>query len=177
MLDEKGARVSASGSAVLREGMRLGEARELRDGWYFPFLSEGPMAGCNGVIVNKQTGKLFHLGSAFPVERDLELYDRGYQFDSYDLVILEVRDRKQTLHALSRLHLDVVEPRTEHGVVWQVPRRMTSAELSAKLDQLPCILPAIRLYFDAEQLERARVAGWFTFETREHVGQPNEKNK
>src|SRR5262249_37175388 len=93
---------------------------------------------------------------------------------SYDLVILEVRDRKQTLHALGRLHLDVVEPRTEHGVVWKIPRRMTSAELSAKLDKLPCTLSAIRLYFDAEQLERARGAGWFTCELREHVAQPNE---
>ena len=169
MLDDKDARAAASGSAILREGMRLGDARELRDGWYFPFVSEGPTAGCNGVIVNKRTGRLFHLGSAFPVERDLELYDRGYQFDSYDLVILDVHDRKQTVHALGRLHLDVLEPRAEHGAVRQVPRRMTGSELSAKLDRLPCLLPAIRLYFDAELLERARVAGWFAFETREHV--------
>lgn len=169
MLNEKEARVSASGSTVLREGMRLGDARALRDGWYFPFLSDEALAGCNGVVVNNKTRKLFHLGSAFPVERDLELYDRGYQFDSYDLVILEVRDRKQTLHALSRLRLDVVEPRTEHGVVWRVPRRMNNAELSAKLDRLPCVLSAISLYFDVEQLERARDAGWFSFETREHV--------
>jgi hypothetical protein len=104
------------------------------------------MAGSNGVIVNKQTGKLLHLGSAFPVERDLELYDRGYQFESYDLIILEIRDRKQTLHALGKLHLDVVEPTTEQGVVRQVPRTMTNAELSAKLDQLPCVLSAVGLY-------------------------------
>lgn len=54
---------------------------------------------------------------------------------------------------------------------------MTGTELSAKLGRLPCILSAIRLYFDAEQLERARLAGWFTFEIREHVTQPNESNK
>jgi hypothetical protein len=169
MLDEKDARVSASASTVLREGMRLGSARELREGWYFPFLSDVLTAGCNGVVVNKRTGKLFHLGSAFPVERDLELYDRGYQFDSYDLVILDVHDRKQTLHALGRLHVSVLEPRTEHGTVWQVPRKMTNEELSKKLDHLPCTLPAIGLYFEAELLERARLARWFTFETREHV--------
>jgi hypothetical protein len=168
MLDEKEARLSASKSPVLREGMRLGDAQELRDGWYFPLSSRG-VIGCNGIIVNKRTGRRFHLGLALPVERDLELYDRGYQFDWYDLVILRVHDHKQTAHALSRLHLDVLEPRTEWGTVRQVPRRMTGDELAAKLERLPCILPAVRLYFEAEALERARAAGWFVFELREHV--------
>lgn len=167
-MDEKDARVSASCSTHLGKGLQLGEARELKDGWFFPFTSEVPIGGCNGVIVHKRTGKLFHLGSAFPVERDLELYDRGYQFESYDLVILDVRERKQTIHTLSRLQANVVEPMTEHGVTWRIPRRMTSAELSAKLDKLPCTFPAIALYFDVELLETARTAGWFTFETREH---------
>lgn len=161
---------------MLREGMSLGEARELHDGWYFPFRSREPMAGCNGVIVNKRSGKLFHLGSAFPPERDLDLYDRGYQFDCYDLTVLSVRDRAQTLNALSELRLSVVEPQEEHGVVWKIPREMTEAELSQRLDQLPCILPAVKLYFVAEVLENARRAGWFTFETREHVPQQSPTN-
>jgi hypothetical protein len=135
---------------MLREGMSLGDARELNDGWYFPFRSRERMGGCNGVIVNKRSGKLFHLGSAFPPNRDLDLYDRGYQFDCYDLTILSVRDRAQTLNALSELRLSVVEN-------------------AQKLDQLPCVVPAVRLYFVAEVLENARRAGWFTFEIREHV--------
>ena len=53
---------------------------------------------------------------------------------------------------------------------------MTNAELSAELDQLPCVFSAIQLYFDVEHLERARLAGWFTFEAREHVA-PAQDNK
>lgn len=119
-LDATKARSAASTSSSLRAGMELGEAQELTAGWFFPTSSA--TVGCNGIIVNKHTGKLFHLGSAFPVERDLALYDRGYQFDRYDLTIIKVRRRKQTLHALGKVRLDVIEPTLEHGIVWRVPR-------------------------------------------------------
>lgn len=168
MLDETTAREAASASPMLRDGISLGSARESREGWYFPFVSN-EAAGCNGVIVNKRSGKLFHLGSAFPAERDLALYDQGYQFERYDLVISAVRDREQTLARLRALHLQVVEPNEEDGVVWKIPREMTNAELSRMLDRLPCVVPAISLYFVAEALESALRARWFTFETREHV--------
>lgn len=168
-MTEDEARIAASHSRVLRDGTRLGRAEELREGWYFHLVTDA--IGCNGVIVNKHTGKLFHLGSAFPVERDLEVYDRGYQFERYDLVILGVRDRKQTLRVLRRIGPTVVEPTFEHGVMWRVPRPMTSAELAAKLDERPCVFAGIGLYFHVEGLERAREAGWFTFEAREHISE------
>ena len=68
--------------------------RELPSGWFFPYRSAGDQLFCGsqGVIINKQTGKTLRLGSAFPVERDLELYERGYQFETYDLVVLEIAD-------------------------------------------------------------------------------------
>ena len=79
--------------------------------------------------MNKETGKLYQLGSAFPIERDLDLYDRGYQFERYDLVVLAVQDPVTTLDALVGLGLSVVEPTYENGTVWRVPRRLTRAEL------------------------------------------------
>jgi hypothetical protein len=144
----------------LRDGLSLGAGRELREGWYFPFVSTD-VVGCNGVIVNKRSGKLFHLGSAFPPERD--------QFERYDLVISAVRDRDRTLAALRALRLQVVEPKEEDGVVWKIPREMTNAELSRMLEPLPCVVPDVSLYFVAEEVENARRARWFTFEAREHV--------
>ncbi len=73
--------------------------RELPSGWFFPYRSAGDQLFCGsqGVIINKQTGKTLRLGSAFPVERDLELYERGYQFETYDLVVLEIADLDATL--------------------------------------------------------------------------------
>lgn len=174
-MDETSARALAKSSELLlRAGMSLGEARESSEGWYFPFRSAEPMVGCNGVIVHKRTGKLFHLGSAFPPERDLDLYDRGYQFECYDLVILSVRDLEQTLSSLAKLRFTVVEPEEAHGVVWKIPRAITKAEFARKLDRLPCTMPAVSLYFVAEVLEDARAAGWFTFQIREHVPAPSE---
>ena len=38
-------------------------------------------------------------------ERDPTLYDRGYQFDSYDLVVLTIEDLHETVRALCALHL------------------------------------------------------------------------
>lgn len=157
-------------SRVLSPHTLLGTARELKEGWYFPFQSTASTAGCNGVIVNKRSGKLFHLGSAFPPERDLALYDRGYQFECYDLVILSVRDREQTLGTLGKLRLKVVEPEEAHGVVWRIPRDMTKTELAALLESLPCTVAGVSLYFVVEVLEDAKRSGWFTFETREHEG-------
>lgn len=66
---------------------------ELQQGWYFPIRPpQEPMFGGDcGLIVNKQTGEVFRVpGSIFGVERDLDLYDKGYQFDAYDLVVLEL---------------------------------------------------------------------------------------
>jgi hypothetical protein len=104
MLDQSAARELAQRDVP--EGLAIDDSsgHELKHGWFFPYRSVSePCAGSNGVIVNKATGKLFHLGSAFPAERDLELYDRGYQFERYDLVVLEVRD----LHAAVEAFLKV----------------------------------------------------------------------
>jgi hypothetical protein len=68
MLDESQARERVNLSPLNGLNVRIGMATE---GWYFPLRWTRLMAGCNGVIVNKETSKLFALGSAFPVERDL----------------------------------------------------------------------------------------------------------
>ena len=161
MIDEPDARKLAR--ARLRfDDVRLGEAQELADGWYFPWQTE--RVGCNGVIVNKRTGRVLELGSAFPVARDLALYDRGYQSRLYDLVILRVIDVEATQRALARLRIPVVEPTYEHGQVWRVARQMPDRERWRRLENLPSVFPALTLYFDLEVLEEARLERWFDFE-------------
>jgi hypothetical protein len=123
--------------------------------------------GCQGVIVNKKTGRIFHLGSAFPIERDLELYDRGFQFEGYDLVIASIADLAKTRRALGSLGLKVAEPSKPHG------RSMTDLELWNRLDALPCIFPGVSLYFRLEILDEARREGWFEFEALESSPPPS----
>ena len=92
------------------------------------------------MIVNKRTGRVLQLGSAFPIERDLALYDRGYQFERYDLVILSIRDLDATRRAVGRLPLQVIEPTYKHGQVGG-SKTMTDLQRWKLLEKLPCILP------------------------------------
>lgn len=80
MLDEATARALAHASYA-GEQLTIGDATELREGWYFRFRPLVKLVGAGGVIVNKRTGRLFPLGSVFPPERDCTLYDLGYPFE------------------------------------------------------------------------------------------------
>jgi hypothetical protein len=148
-----------------------GAARELEYGWYFPYRETAePVVGSHGIIVNKSTGKVLRLGSRFPRERDLTMYDRGYQFDSYDLVVLEVHNMESTLDVLLRLGLSKTEPEYKHGTVWRIPSALSRLELASRLSILPCVFGNTSLYFTLEVLEQARSAGHFRFEVVEYTG-------
>ena len=57
-----------------------------------------------------------------PVERDLALYDRGWQFERYDLLVLAIHGLEATRRAIGKLPLSTVEPTSEHGQVWRIPK-------------------------------------------------------
>lgn len=69
MVDRESARKIADSVPAPHVAIDDDGARELEQGWFFPYraVSE-PVAGSNGIVVNKKTGKVYHLGSAFPVE-------------------------------------------------------------------------------------------------------------
>jgi hypothetical protein len=128
---------------------------ELAKGWYFAWEYDGSV-GSHGLAVNKETGRVFVFGSAFPVERDLRMYDRGMDAERHDVVILEVANLKKTLAMLRRLAPTVVRFSYEHGTVWRIPRRLSEDELRARLTKLPAIFPDMPLYFDFEAVDKAR---------------------
>ena len=160
----------AIASKDLRSDMALSEPGDHREGWFFTYVAvhSGVKVGFGGVIVNKHTGKLKAIDSAYPARRQLELYDLGYQFERYDLVIVAIRDFDATSKALGELSLQLVETTYENGEVWRIPRLMTSAEIARPLMQLPCIFPSQSLRLHAlEVLESARATRWFEFEALE----------
>ncbi len=165
MIDEPQARQLAA-RTLTRDGDTLGDARECEQGWFFPLRTDA--IGSKGVIVNKRTGKVLDLGSLFTVERDLAMYDRGYQFGTYDLVVLAVHDLERTRQAVKGLPIHVVEPEYAHGVVWRIPKPMPDVERWKRLEKLPCVFPALGLYFHLELLEEARREKWFEFEALEY---------
>lgn len=138
--------------------------RETSSGWYFPWLGSGiPEPGSNGIVVNKETGKIFALGSAFSVDRDLRFYDKGYQSNLYDLVVLAVNDADQAVKHLSDIGPTISTPEYESGVVWRIPRRLTADEIRGHLRSLPHVFPDIKLYGRLEVLEEAEEDRSFEF--------------
>ncbi len=159
---ERAARDVPAGLAIDEE-----HARELREGWFFPYRASDPHSnpiGANGVIVNKKTGATFGLGSASPIERVLALYDRGYQCYRYDLVVTGIVELERTLDTLQELQVSVVEPEYEYGTVWQMPRLLVRTELRSALATLPRVFGSLPLYFRAEALEKAKREGFFQYE-------------
>jgi hypothetical protein len=172
MIDREEARSLAQ--KAVEHGLRIDPvlATETREGWYFPYQASEDMAGSNGVIVHKRTGRALVLGSAFPVERDLQAFDEGFQFAQYDLVVLSIQDRPRTVQALADLRPMVTVPEYRDGTVWRVPRELSKREIDRRLDTLPAVFPAMNLYFKIEVLQEARKRGDFRFEALELRGTP-----
>ena len=140
--------------------------QELRDGYFFGYRSlTGPIVGSNGVIINKQSGHALRLGSAFPIARDLDMYDRGYQFELYDLVVIGVHHYQSAVDFFLHENFTMIEAQFEHGCVWRVPRPLTRSEIEARLASLPYVFAEVKLYFMLEALERARENKIFEFLT------------
>lgn len=136
---------------------------ELERGWYFRWESDG-LVGSHGLAVSKSTGDIYQFGSAFPIDRDLSMYDHGMDADRHDLVVLRVADFERSLAVLETIGPTVVELTYESGTVWRVPRRLTTDELRERLRQLPAIFPDLQLYFRFEAVEEARASGCFDFD-------------
>jgi len=162
-------RASEIAQSLVEHGQHIDAAhkRETREGWYFPYAPEYGLIGSSGVIVHKKTGKGLVLGSAFSVERDIDAFDAGFQFECYDLVVLEVFDENGTLDVLRSLSPSVVVPEYESGRVWRVPRKLSRSEIAHHIRRLPAVFPEIQLYFHVESLLEARDHGYFRFEALE----------
>jgi hypothetical protein len=167
MIDEPEAREIALG-AFESKGVVLGGCRELNDGWFFPCVTKRTEMYC-GVIVNKATGRLLRVMAGSPMANDPTLYDRGYQFNSYDLVVLAVENLEETVRVLHGLHAVTVDTYYKNDRVYRVGRGLTEVEVRERLSRLPCLFSG---GFDCrlEELEQAREAGWFSFKVFEYRG-------
>ena len=179
MFDQDGARDIAE--RHLPEDASLDQAgvRELEQGWFFPYRyskADGPMADMlragspQGVIVNKHSGKALELGSGAQLQRVLSEYDQGYQFDAYDLVVLEVLDLERALDVLCEIRINIVEPEYSSEAVWRIPRLLTRDEIQSRLQSLPCVFGSVGLGPRIELLQEAARERYFKFEALEYRG-------
>jgi len=167
MIDEARAREPAK-AAFESDDVVLGAARELNEGWFLPCIAKRSQL-FTAVIVNKETGRPLRIMRCSPMERDPALYDRGYQFERYDLVILTIEDLEETVRTLLVLGEVTVDTYYKYGRVWRVGRKVTEAEIRERLSTLPAVFNG-SLVFKLERIEQAREARWFEFKLLEYRG-------
>lgn len=169
MIPEPRAReLGAAALEIHNDVFVLGEARELEQGWFFPCIGKRSEA-IRAVIVNKHTGRVFRVTRAGALNDDPTLYDRGYQFEQYDLVVLAVAKMDEAVRTIEAMHYTTRDTYYRYERVWRVGRGLTEAEIRERLGDLPAIFTG-RLDFDVEHLEKARKAGWFEFKVLEYRG-------
>jgi hypothetical protein len=167
MFEEPQARDLAE-AAFESDEVVLGAARELDEGWFFPCIAKRSELFA-GVIVNKETGRHLRVVRQSSLDRDLALYDRGYQFERYDVVVLKIEDMAETVGTLLVLGEVTVDTYYKYDRVWRVGRQVTEDEIRERLSTLPAVFNG-HLTFRLEHLERAREAGWFEFKLLEYRG-------
>src|SRR5215204_5740641 len=83
-------------------------------GWYFNFQSKkfiesgnilDMLIGSGGFIVEKDSGKVVQFGSAYSLEKNFEIYEKGFLRKNLDLVITKVFDSSECVRLLNRLSM------------------------------------------------------------------------
>lgn len=135
--------------------------RETKFGFYFYVTTEAylrtgnsmdmPVGSC-GVIVDRNTGAVHDLGSAFGLEYWLEAYDRGLH-KPIDVVVVAIGDRQRAASALCRLQMSYVIPEVAHGETWIIPRHFNQRDFIRAFDSLPARFEAQRLIFRMHDID------------------------
>lgn len=167
MIDEPGARERAQSELPTSEAV-LGAARELEQGWFFPCITKG-IRVFDGVVVNKTTGECLRIMTESALSRDPTLYDRGYQFLTYDVVVFAIHDVDATVDVLVRLHETTVDVYYKYDRVWRVGRGLNEAEVRSRIATLPAVFTGNGQYVIGD-LEEARARGWFDFRVLKYRG-------
>ncbi|TRW88325.1 hypothetical protein FK535_03770 [Mycolicibacterium sp. 018/SC-01/001] len=165
MIDEPAARDIALAKLPPEKAV-LGAARELAAGWFFPCVMRD-IDTLAGVIVNKDDGRPLHVMSDSPMANDLTLYDRGYQFHTYDLVVLATEDIEHTIRLVHDMGPLIVDTYYKFERVYRVRRPLTEDEIRERLQSLPAVFGGVSAYH-LDRLEAAREAGWLTFKVFEY---------
>ncbi|SMP75024.1 Immunity protein 35 [Neorhodopirellula lusitana] len=135
--------------------------RETDFGFYFHVASEAylrtgdmmdmPVDSC-GVLVDRKTGHVHGLGSAFDLQYWLDAYDRGLHLPT-DVIVLTVSDRQRAAFALERLQMSYVIPEVAYGETWTVPRHYNTKDFVRSFDSLPSRFERQNLIFRMHELD------------------------
>lgn len=164
---------------------RIGPEKSLIDeasfekpyGWYFfgqsnAYLETGNVLdmiiGDGGFIVERQDGRVFAFGSAYPVETWIANYEKGFKYESYDLIIRSVRDWIRTIYLLHSLSMNYVVPEVTSDVAWKTPEQYTIYQLGILLTRLPCVFTDQRFWHRVDVFDEMDRLRCCEYELREY---------
>lgn len=151
--------------------------RETKFGFYFHVASEKylrtgdmmdmPVGSC-GVLVDRNTGQVHGLGSAFNLQYWLDAYDRALHLPT-DVIVLTVSDRQRAASALGRLQMSYVIPEVAYGETWTVPRHYDQKDFIRSFDSLPTRFERQNLIFRMHDLDAIAANSDLTIALEPHV--------
>lgn len=140
-------------------------------GWYFCYQSKtyietgnisDMLIGSDGFLVVKENGKVVEFGSAYSLENNFEIYEKGL-LGRNDLIILKVRDIDEAVKLLNRLQMKNFEAKSESnfesGVKLVTYKTYKQNEIKSAISKLPCIFKNQNFYFrfdDFQEIDRSK---------------------
>lgn len=142
-------------------------------GWYFfsqhnEFIRTRNIqyleVGSGGFIVEKETGRVVEFGSAYSLEKNFEIYEKGFAYKKYDLTILKVNDLNSAIRNLKKLSMRFVIPEFENGVWWEIPQEYSEKQIKEILQNLPYTFTNQKFYFRHSEFEEMQKSKCLEFE-------------
>ena len=127
-------------------------------------------------LVEKESGRRYHLDPGVPVELNLKIYELGYlEYENWDIIITGIRNMDETIGSLMRLRPQIVIPEEAYGTTWRIPRPYTATEIAVLLASLPCRINLGVIYpgFDWRILEDFKQQDHFDYYLHGNVGFEN----
>ena len=149
-------------------------------GWYFmgqsrAYLETGDIGqmliGSSGFIVERSEGRIFEFGSAYPPQKWIANFERGFKYYRYDLRVIAVTNIPAAVKLLGKLGMQYVVPEEDNGVVWVIPRQFTPEQLRAALGQLPCVFADQMFWHRVDVFDEIDASGCCKYELDEHVAE------
>lgn len=132
--------------------------------------------GSGGTLVEKSTGNKFEFGSAYSLEQNLKIYEKGYlKYDNWDLIVTRVNDLQRTIYALMKLGISYVVPEEAYGATWKVPQSYSKKQFKTKLSNLPVRFNLGNIYFQYDDIESIKREMDFIISLEENIGFVNNE--
>jgi hypothetical protein len=137
------------------------QSRECEFGFYFATDSrkhqntgrfENLLIGSWGVLVDRETGEVHDLSSAFDLEYWFEAYRRHLHVPN-TVVVKKVKDQKRAVDALYRLQMTYVIPEQAHGEIWKIPKQYSPKSIKDAINDLPVCFENQDLIFRLREIE------------------------